>query len=61
MKKIDKWVLVIYGVLVLTGLAAIVFVWVDPNPPSRVNFTLWVIIALIWVIGSFLKEYKKEK
>jgi len=36
----------------LIGGAAIILTWISPDPPSKLNMTLWIGIAMIWALPT---------
>jgi predicted membrane channel-forming protein YqfA (hemolysin III family) len=59
MTKVYKWVFFI--LMSLVSIAAIVLTWVNPDPPSKLNMTVWIAIAMIWALGSTLRAKTEEK
>lgn len=54
-----KWLL--YAILLVINVVVIVLTWVSPEEPTKISFTIWVLIAAIWMVAGMINDLKRGK
>ena len=49
MSKLSMWSKFFYPTVFLLAIVSIILTWTDPQEPTRLNMTLWIFIAIVWM------------
>jgi hypothetical protein len=61
MSKWSRTDIGVTAVVSLLSIGVVILTWVGTELPSKLNFTLWVVIALGWLFNTMVAKYSKEK